>query len=210
MVIAAVTSLMIGLVMLRFCTNFLIDCCILNERERAQRDLIRSLCPWYHRRTQPTSELPNDEPSTPIDIIEAVPSGIRKERLMNALPLFHLSADIIKDYKDKDHKEYCRKANGKSSLDRGDETTEEHDENGLHFNTSAVICSICIHELNLGDTVFKTPHCHHLFHRNCISEWMTAVTRSNNTECPNCRSVIIARAVLNRILLGEHSEQEHV
>jgi hypothetical protein len=201
LILAAIMALMIGMVILRFGTNILIDCCILNEHERARVDLIRSLCPWYHRRTIPTRDSSNDDEQRIImHSVEAVPSGIRKERLMNFLPLFHLSVETIKECKLKGHREHSQR------MSRQVEEMQREDEEEC-AESSAVICSICIHELIPGESVFKTPNCHHLFHSNCICDWMSSVTRKNNIECPNCRSGIMTRAALNRILLGERTTQ---
>lgn len=212
LIIAAVLCLMIGMVILRFCTNLLIDCCILNDQERARSDLIRTLCPWYHRRTQPTSESSSndDEAQTTVHSVEAVPYGIRKERLINRLSLFHLSAETLKECKVKDHREHSQRTDGKVLHDREEEIAGEHDENATHKKSSVMMCSICLHELIPGENVFSTPYCQHLFHPKCMCEWMTAVTNSNNNECPNCRREIIAKAELNRILLDEQTGPENV
>lgn len=208
-VVASVVGLMIGLVILRFGTNILIDCCILNEPERARTDLIRILCPWYHRRTQPTSDdTPNEDEEQERAIsssVEAVPYGIRKDRLMHALSLFHLSAETIQACKinnDHRHRDHSQRMNRENNIHH----QRDDEENGLPNSAAHMICSICIHELIPGDSVFKTPHCHHVFHSNCICEWMASVARKNNLECPNCRSRIMTRAALNRILLGEETE----
>lgn len=202
MIIAAVLALMIGMVMLRFGTNILIDCCILNEGERARTDLIRTLCPWYHRRTQPDSS-PNDdaEQERTMPSVEAIPYGIRKDRLMNALPLFHLSTETIQECKVNDRREHSHRTSRDDNMQQGDE-----DEENCPQCTTTMICSICIHELIPGDSVFQTSNCQHLFHSNCICKWMASVARKNNIECPNCRSRMMTRTALNRILLGGEME----
>jgi hypothetical protein len=204
LILAAIMALMIGMVILRFGTNILIDCCILNEPERARVDLIRSLCPWYHRRTIPTRDSSNeDEQRIIMHSVEAVPSGVRKERLMNTLPLFHLSVETIKECKLNDHREHSQRMNRKV-----EDTQREDEEEYAQTDSSTVLCSICIHGLIPGESVFKTPSCHHLFHSNCICDWMSSVTRKNNIECPNCRCGIMTRPALNRILLGEQTTQQ--
>ena len=42
-------------------------------------------------------------------------------------------------------------------------------------------CPICLEDFELGEEASQ-PHCGHIFHKNCISQWW----RSNNT-CPVCR-----------------------
>eukprot|EP00980_Cylindrotheca_fusiformis_P017462 scaffold5452_cov71-Cylindrotheca_fusiformis.AAC.1 len=45
-------------------------------------------------------------------------------------------------------------------------------------------CPICLEPYRPGDTicVSKSPHCEHIFHRECISEWI-----SEHNLCPLCR-----------------------
>ena len=51
-------------------------------------------------------------------------------------------------------------------------------------------CSICLEEMELKDAV-KVKNCGHMFHKNCISEWIEL----RNT-CPLCRSVIKKKFVI--------------
>ena len=46
------------------------------------------------------------------------------------------------------------------------------------------ICTICVSEYEVGDQITKTK-CNHVFHTNCISEWV-----KYKTECPVCRKSI--------------------
>lgn len=42
-------------------------------------------------------------------------------------------------------------------------------------------CSICLEVLDCGDSVIRLP-CTHLFHENCITDWL-----KTSKSCPNCR-----------------------
>ena len=48
-------------------------------------------------------------------------------------------------------------------------------------------CSICICDMNDGDTYRKLP-CGHLFHKDCIDSYLL----ENSTKCPNCRHDVIS------------------
>jgi hypothetical protein len=45
------------------------------------------------------------------------------------------------------------------------------------------ICSICRCDFGKGDEVSRLPSCNHLFHADCISEWL-----SRSHTCPVCRA----------------------
>jgi len=49
---------------------------------------------------------------------------------------------------------------------------------------SADVCCICLEVYSAGDTicVAKNPNCDHLFHKDCVLEWM-----KTNDQCPLCR-----------------------
>lgn len=44
-------------------------------------------------------------------------------------------------------------------------------------------CNICIESYTAGDTIVQLP-CEHIFHRNCISNWLL----KEKINCPVCRS----------------------
>ena len=77
--------------------------------------------------------------------------------------------------------------------------------NNLHINIDAIpnenekVCSICLSEFLDNEMVCKLPECNHIFHRDCIREWL-----ARNQKCPFCRNDIKRairrkkRALLNR------------
>jgi len=85
---------------------------------------------------------------------------------------------------------------------------------------SATTCSICLHQLRVGDSLYRSLQCRHWFHAGCIRQWMarrsntnatitaagTAATSSNsnsnyNNHCPICRQRLVDPAVLERIVI---------
>jgi len=51
------------------------------------------------------------------------------------------------------------------------------------------ICSICLAEYENADSVFKSTSCPHMYHKECLMEWLE---RRNNTECPCCRDPLVS------------------
>lgn len=50
------------------------------------------------------------------------------------------------------------------------------------------ICSICLVEFEGEDAVSKLRKCEHLFHFNCIEQWL----ERNKFSCPLCRSFLFS------------------
>ena len=50
------------------------------------------------------------------------------------------------------------------------------------------ICSICLSEYKKNEEICysRNPACPHMFHKECILEWIM-----HNNECPNCRQVFL-------------------
>ena len=91
-----------------------------------------------------------------------------------------------------------------SSLQSGDKSDVE----GFSDNTHTITCSICIHDIVVGDEIFISKPCNHVFHRDCILEWIKA----NHTDCPFCRASIISTADVHRALhehYAQYREQQY-
>jgi hypothetical protein len=50
------------------------------------------------------------------------------------------------------------------------------------------ICSICLVEFEGEDAVSKLRRCEHVFHFNCIEQWL----ERNQFSCPLCRSLLFS------------------
>jgi len=52
---------------------------------------------------------------------------------------------------------------------------------------AAPTCAICISSCNEGDILKILPNCHHIFHIDCISQWLT----EHSNLCPLCRLPVV-------------------
>ena len=68
----------------------------------------------------------------------------------------------------------------KEGWETGDWVSKEG-EDGLDAS-----CSVCIETFEEGDNLRRLPACGHVFHRDCIDEWL-----SHHTTCPNCRALLV-------------------
>ena len=61
------------------------------------------------------------------------------------------------------------------------------DENDIERNASGenAGCSICLADYSDNETVTELP-CGHLYHRNCVTEWLLA-----HTQCPLCKQDVL-------------------
>eukprot|EP00523_Entomoneis_sp_CCMP467_P002285 CAMPEP_0168748246 /NCGR_PEP_ID=MMETSP0724-20121128/16076_1 /TAXON_ID=265536 /ORGANISM="Amphiprora sp., Strain CCMP467" /LENGTH=525 /DNA_ID=CAMNT_0008796067 /DNA_START=57 /DNA_END=1634 /DNA_ORIENTATION=+ len=65
--------------------------------------------------------------------------------------------------------------------DKEDENDNDVDEESDHQST----CIVCLNSYNQGDVIAWSPNpqCQHIFHRDCITEWL-----QKNVSCPVCRN----------------------
>jgi len=47
-------------------------------------------------------------------------------------------------------------------------------------------CSVCIEQFEDGDVIKAMPTCQHVFHKDCIVEWL-----AQHSTCPNCRASLL-------------------
>ncbi|KAJ8622828.1 hypothetical protein MRB53_031357 [Persea americana] len=77
-----------------------------------------------------------------------------------------------------------------------------HRQRALH-GMDQCECTVCLGELEEGDLVRILPHCHHVFHLQCIDEWL--ISHSN---CPLCRSLIVAPTLQESPVTIDSNEQD--
>ncbi|KAE9597826.1 hypothetical protein Lal_00013935 [Lupinus albus] len=57
------------------------------------------------------------------------------------------------------------------------------------------LCCVCLGEFELKEEVLQIPYCKHVFHIECIHNWL-----QSNTTCPLCRCFIIPTTTTTKFL----------
>ena len=71
-------------------------------------------------------------------------------------------------------------------------TSAPKQHNHSEHNNSDLLCPICIHDIQEGETICYSRLCHHVFHRDCLSSWLSTHSRI----CPYCRQEIVTQDML--------------
>jgi len=83
--------------------------------------------------------------------------------------------------------------------DKAEDSDKEATHDTLSLNSEGVMCSICLHDFEVGQHVSETKACGHKFHGDCIKQCL-ASNRSHATCCPYCRADIITEADVKQTL----------
>ena len=194
-IVAAVSGVMIGLVILRYLCNIAIDVCILRDMAAARRT-IRScwncICPCWQLRESDEEGQVNvqaNEISNVNSLLLRLTTQEKSLLIGSILTSKVVTAEDLKAWND--------------TTCTGDiETPEDSDKEATQETMSAcsegAMCSICLHDFELGQHISETKVCGHLFHGDCIKRWLSV----NNCAvcCPYCRADIITEADVNRTL----------
>lgn len=81
-------------------------------------------------------------------------------------------------------------------------------------NSESESCAICLEELERGDEIRVLRRCMHVFHKECIDEWLP----NRSVMCPICRTravdhdieVNIRRAYCTTLDVGNFHTQFHI
>lgn len=91
--------------------------------------------------------------------------------------------------------------NASSSIAVPDGSPTNSDDGG---ENNHACCPICIQNIKVGDKVYCCNHCHHLFHFDCILEWV----ETGSTLCPYCRNELFTRSMLEKAHRNSESKKE--
>jgi len=88
---------------------------------------------------------------------------------------------------------------------------EDEDDN----NTP--MCCICMEHYVVGDTLLQSPHCPHVFHKQCMEEWLIVkdqqYQQQDHLKCPLCQTLLIPpqewQATVERVLLENGAQQDN-
>jgi hypothetical protein len=78
---------------------------------------------------------------------------------------------------------------------RGSFTTVTSEKTDADSTTTdgASVCPICLGRYKKGDMLILSQHCTHLFHKDCIFEWL-----ESHDDCPMCRSAMVTDSEVSK------------
>lgn len=217
---------LIGLVLLRFLVNFLIDLLILHRFptmttcNSCRSNFVSLCCCWLsvdsssnhplrsagstYATTRPPSAHRSDGEDT-IDVemsTSAVLSEILPEHILTREDWENLVARQYPKQCEQDKNRIKHQASMESESDTATSSNSVTSTKG-----PVVECSICLQELLVGMSVYETERCRHFFHAHCIREWLVGTHlggTSNyhfNNHCPNCRAQLVDPDLRSKLLV---------
>ena len=122
------------------------------------------------------------------------------------------SADISEKRREEDFR-----SQQNASLSESEDSTTSFNESSIvvpdgsplptnidEIENNHACCPICIQDIKVGDKVYHCNHCHHLFHFDCILEWVG----TGSTLCPYCRREIFTRRMLEQAYQKHQSKKQ--
>lgn len=79
-----------------------------------------------------------------------------------------------------------------------EDSDKEATRDTLSVDSEGIMCSICLHDFEIGQNLSETKACGHIFHGDCIRNWLSSNSRS--VCCPYCRADLITEADVKRSL----------
>lgn len=191
------------LVVCRFGCNLCIDVVILRDNGsliRALSEIRRWFFPRWHPRVVivdlPTTTTPASSPGPEAELelvnMDRLLSGLTPKQKQELLASI-LTSKIASEQDMEDWKAQCEHT---PVIPHGNEAEQEDKEELTEIASSSqagIICPICIHDIDIGNHVVLLSACDHMFHRDCLSQWLSTHTR----DCPYCRTEIITQEMLD-------------
>ena len=198
------------LVVLKLMCNMFIDILILRDGDSLMRTLSeirRLLCPCWHPRTEPSSTTGNTEMqattsattgnnnhSDRIDmenLLVGMTPDQKKELLAATLTSKDATKDDIVAWKaSMEHQQPVAIVEAVITEDISQSASPKQPSS--EHNNSDLLCPICIHDIQEGERICYSGLCHHVFHRDCLSSWLSTHSRI----CPYCRQEIVTQSML--------------
>ena len=183
---SSIIGVLIALAVCRFCLYLFLDLCMSLDGGRRRRhvaEFLRKAFPFWNVRTEPAATEPNQQRSTGESNLEnANSSHLSPENLTELLPTIVLSEDDIALW--------VTDNGSNKDIESGGDSDREEDKSDL--DSTSFPCSICLNEMRAGEKVFKAEKCNHVFHIECLSQWVLISSNSVKIkiDCPNCRTSI--------------------
>ncbi|UJR36294.1 hypothetical protein I4U23_029023 [Adineta vaga] len=177
-----------------------------SRRSRLPRRIKRiTHSPFSHRYLPPLDILPfqvRTIPTSPLQILninEFVPGQVLNTQFQSNIPLIQVPLQLFIFDQNRDHfntqmlTHFFNEDNQVLSISRANIDQLPNitiTPSNLTINPS---CAICLENFDPSIEVKQLPICHHIFHMNCLTEWLL-----RHGNCPMCRTRILS------------NQQEHV
>ncbi|KAG7338328.1 ring finger domain containing protein [Nitzschia inconspicua] len=217
--VAIVLLFLFTMVALKLCCNMMIDVMVLRDADSFMRtvsQLRRTLCPWWHPRTE-ASTLQHGNNASSLDLpprstghssdtlridIENLLVGMtpdqKKQLLASILPCKTVSEPDLSSRETtvSSSRSILERNNSIEKVQGGSSEKKSRDNSTNSIinnkNTNNALCPICIHDIRVGESICYSALCHHVFHRDCLSAWLSTHSRI----CPYCRQEILTQEML--------------
>jgi hypothetical protein len=217
---------LVGLLILRFLLNVLIDALILGDMRSTRRSCLVIFCccssvgspPDLPRSAEtrvnastsalPTTTTPRSAPCS-AEGIEVELSRSKASLLSEILPGRAMTQGDWKKLMASDHQSIQSTPGVTLGRNRTSIEIRSATPNHNTADTALVVeCSICLQSMNVGMLVHETDLCGHMFHAHCIREWLVGTQYSNrscsfNNHCPNCRTRLVDPALRDPLMAPE-------
>ncbi len=137
----------------------------------------------------------NDVSRIPTEVIDTIKKELKDQDISTKS-----IRDVLREHRLQKYYENCQKI--MYHLTNGDPPDLKMvvclDSSTDEYEFTSDDCSICLE--TVSEDNHKRLDCKHIFHKECIGEWMKSCTSENAATCPNCRSVIIIHKALGNKL----------